>query len=95
MHSKSESEELYKGEFKLEAEWSEDIVIGPVPDNISKYQRSLILHEGGNPAFLGSLPEREFLVCQAMPGLFGVGTNSLTSHQAAERSSLKLVPSLG
>jgi hypothetical protein len=76
-----------------------DIIMGPAYYNILKYQRSLIWHEGGNPAVrarhfgLALLGERVF--CR--PGFawdFLVWTHSLASHQAVRRSFLKLVSSL-
>ena len=71
--------------------------MGPAYYNILKYQRSLILHEGGSPTVRAKHSvwlEREFFVGQALPGIFWCGTHSLASHQAVRRSFLKLVSSL-
>ncbi len=56
-----------------------DTIMGPAYYSILKYQRSLIWHEGGNPAlrarhfWSGSAGRESFLVGQALPGIFGVG----------------------
>ncbi len=68
----------------------------PCPWLYLNISASSALKEGGKPAFLCNLPEREFLYYAWLCLAFLEGdVHSLTSHQAARWSSLKLVPSLG